>query len=205
MRKIMMILSSAFMLLALAACGNTQGGNPAAAASADKKVEQANSKGAKGKTLVVYYSASGVTKNVAGTIAETLQGDTFELIPAEQYSAADLDYRDSNSRVCKEHDDSNRSVKLVSTTVPNWQDYDTVFIGYPIWWGIAAWPVDNFVKENDFTGKKVITFATAASSGFGQSGKLLQNMSKNGNWVEGTCFHGTQKGAVQSWLNTLGF
>ena len=124
-----------------------------------------------GKTLVVYYSASGHTEDAANVIAEALGADLFELEPAEPYSSADLNYSDDNSRVSQEHENEDlRDVKLTAATVENWDSYETVFIGYPIWWGIAAWPVDGFVEENDFTGKTVIPFCTSASSGLGESG-----------------------------------
>lgn len=200
MKKILTIMLSSVMLLGLTACGNS--GQPSKQASA---APQTNSAVKTGKTLVVYYSASGNTKRVAHTIAGASKADTFEIIPAENYSSADLNYNDSNSRVSKEHNSKERNVKLVSTSVPNWQDYDTVFVGYPIWWGIAAWPVDTFIKANDFTGKTVIPFATAASSGFGESGKLLQAMSKNGKWVAGKCFHSNNTSEIQSWMKSLGF
>lgn len=127
-----------------------------------------------GKTLVVYFSATGNTESAANYIAQATGGDLFELEPAEPYTDEDLNYNNDNSRVSREHEDESlRNVELVADTVENWDDYDTVFIGYPIWWGIAAWPVDSFVEANDFTGKTVIPFATSASSGLGQSGKLL--------------------------------
>ena len=140
----------------------------------------------KWKTLVVYYSASGNTKDVAEKIAKITEADLFEIEPVEPYTDDDLDWTDDDSRVSREHDDESlRDVELVSTTVDNWDSYDTVYIGYPIWWGIAAWPVDNFVKENDFTGKTVIPFCTAATSGIGDSGNLLEEMTGTGDWKEG--------------------
>ena len=123
------------------------------------------------RVLVAYFSATGNTESVANTIADLTGGDLFEITPADPYTSDDLNWTDDNSRVSREHDDESlRDVELVTTEVENWDDYDTVFIGYPIWWGIAAWPVNNFVKDNDFTGKTVIPFATSASSGMGQSG-----------------------------------
>ena len=114
---------------------------------------------------------------MANTIAGTLNADTFAITPANPYSAAGLDWTDPASRVNAEHDgNAKRNAALVQDTVDNWADYDVVFIGYPIWWGIAAWPVDTFVKANDFTGKTVIPFCTSASSGLGQSGRLLAEM-----------------------------
>ena len=142
-----------------------------------------------GRTLVVYYSAQGHTEEVAQKIAENLDADIFEIVPVDEYTSDDLNWTDSNSRVSREHDDESlRNVELVSTTVENWDSYDTVLIGYPIWWGIAAWPVDTFVKANDFTEKTVIPFCTSSSSGLGQSGRLLEAEANSGNWLEGHRF-----------------
>ena len=159
-----------------------------------------------GKTLVVYYSASGNTERVAKDIAEAAGADLFEIVPTEVYTRDDLDWTNPDSRVSREHDDESlRDVPLTTTEVPDWDSYDTVFIGYPIWWGIAAWPVDTFVKNNDFTGKTVIPFATSSSSGIGQSGSLLADMAGTGEWQEGQRFSsGVSSDDVQSWVNGLG-
>lgn len=142
-----------------------------------------------GKTLVVYYSATGNTDAVAHKIAENLGADIFEITPAQEYTSDDLNWTNSNSRVSREHEDESlRNVELTTTTVDNWEDYDTVLIGYPIWWGVAAWPVDTFVKANDFNGKTVIPFCTSTSSGLGQSGELLEEEANGGNWLEGHRF-----------------
>lgn len=158
-----------------------------------------------GKTLVVYYSASGSTKKVADQIAENLNADLFEIEPVDPYSSADLDWTDNNSRVTKEHDDESlRDIKLKNTKVDNWDSYDTVLIGYPIWWGIAAWPVESFVKANDFDGKTVIPFCTSASSGLGESGNLLAKNAKNGNWKEGKRFSsGASSSDIKTWTDSL--
>lgn len=159
-----------------------------------------------GKTLVVYYSASGNAERVAKDIAEAAGADLFEIVPTEVYTSDDLDWTNPDSRVSREHDDESlRDVPLTTTEVPDWDSYDTVFIGYPIWWGIAAWPVDTFVKSNDFTGKTVIPFATSSSSGMGQSGSLLADMAGTGEWQEGQRFSsGVSGDDVQSWVNGLG-
>lgn len=158
-----------------------------------------------GKTLVVYYSATGNTEEAAQLIAEETGGDLFELEPVEPYSDSDLNWSDEDSRVTKEHENPDqRDVELVKTTVDGWDEYDTVFIGYPIWWGIAAWPVDGFVQNNDFTGKTVIPFATSSSSGLGESGELLEEMAGSGNWLEGHRFSSrVSREDVQSWLEEL--
>lgn len=158
-----------------------------------------------GKTLVVYFSGSGNTKRVAEDIAAATGGTLFELVPVTPYTSADLSWTTAGSRVNREHDDESlRDIPLVTTTPENFDEYDTVFIGYPIWWGIAAWPVNNFVKNNDFTGKTVIPFATSASSGMGQSGTLLAEMAGTGNWQEGHRFSsGASKSTVEEWVNGL--
>ena len=102
------------------------------------------------------------------------------------------------------NDESKRDVPLTKTTPDHWADYDKVFIGYPIWWGIAAWPVNNFVKGNDFSGKTVIPFCTSSSSGLGQSGDLLADMAGTGNWQDGERFSsGASSSKVESWVNGL--
>ena len=159
-----------------------------------------------GGVLVVYYSATGNTENVANYIAEATGGDLFEITPAEPYTSDDLNWTDDNSRVTLEHEDESlRDVELVAETVDNWDRYDTVFIGYPIWWGIAAWPVDTFVEANDFTGKTVIPFCTSSSSGLGQSGELLAELADTGDWQEGQRFRSSaSQEDVTEWVDSLG-
>lgn len=158
-----------------------------------------------GKILVVYYSASGSTKKVAVEISKNLNADLFEIVPEDIYTSSDLDWTDENSRVSREHDDESlRNIKLKNTKVDDWESYDTVLIGYPIWWGIAAWPVDTFVKENNFEGKTVIPFCTSASSGLGQSGELLESEANGGNWLEGHRFNsGASSSDIKTWTDSL--
>lgn len=208
MKKIYAVFICILVVFTIAGCGNdsqTGSGKTASFGSASKPV-QAETQSTGGKALVVYYSATGNTKNVADYIAAETGADVFTLEPAEPYSDDDLDYSDDDSRVSREHEnESERVVELVSTTVDGWEDYDTVFIGYPIWWGIAAWPVNGFVEGNDFTGKKVIPFCTSASSGFGKSGELLKDMAGTGNWLEGKRFHsGASEKDVRDWIADLG-
>ena len=198
-KKIAAVLLTGIMAIGLmAGCGAS---NTNQSASNTENTSTGN-----GKTLVVYYSASGNTKDVAEKIAKITEADLFEIEPVEPYTDDDLDWTDDDSRVSREHDDESlRDVELVSTTVDNWDSYDTVYIGYPIWWGIAAWPVDNFVKENDFTGKTVIPFCTVATSGIGDSGNLLEEMTGTGDWKEGERFHGgASESDISSWIDSLG-
>ncbi len=218
MKKLIALLLSLMLVFSLAACGN----NPQAAETepatstpvseetqepeTSEETEDADTESTGGKTLVVYYSASGNTENVSNVIAKTLGADLFELEPVEPYSNDDLNWTNDDSRVTREHENEDeRDVELVSATVDNWSEYDTVFIGYPIWWGIAAWPVDEFIETNDFTGKTVIPFATSASSGMGQSGELLAEMAGTGDWQEGQRFRsGASEDDIVAWVEGLG-
>lgn len=157
------------------------------------------------RVLVVYFSAQGHTDKIAREIANNLNADIFEIEPKDEYTSEDLNYSNSNSRVSKEHDDESlRNVELVSNSVPNFDSYDTVLIGYPIWWGIAAWPVDTFVKNNDFTGKTVIPFCTSASSSLGQSGKNLEKLAGTGNWLDGHRFSSSASSeSIKEWTDSL--
>ena len=156
--------------------------------------------------LVVYFSATGNTEAVAGYIADTLGADTFEITPAEPYTADDLNWNDPESRVVYEYENPDaRDVALVTDTPENWEDYDTVFIGYPIWWGVAAWPVSSFVAANDFTGKTVIPFCTSSSSGLGDSGTLLEQAAGTGEWLDGQRFRSSaSETEVADWVTGLG-
>ena len=231
MKKIFAIIVCLAMALTLAACGDTPTENvtPAdspetenAAESAEDVPENPEETPAEspaetstespeetpaegGKTLVVYYSATNNTEAVAGYIAEATGADIFELIPTEPYTSADLDWTDHDSRVSREHDDESlRAVELENAVPDNWGDYDTVFVGYPIWWGIAAWPVNGFIDANDFSGKTVIPFCTSSSSGLGESGELLAEAAGTGNWLEGQRFRsGAHEDDVKDWVAGL--
>ena len=158
-----------------------------------------------GDVLVVYFSGTGNTEGVAQTIASTLDADLFELEPADPYTDEDLDWTVDGSRVNQEHEnEALQAVELTASTVENWEEYDTVFIGYPIWWGIAAWPVNDFIQANDFTGKTVVPFCTSASSGLGQSAERLEQMAGSGTWLEGRRFsQSPSQQEVQSWVESL--
>ena len=224
MKKLTALLLSVVLVLSLAACGSankpassttqpetsapteqpTTG--PSESSSTAPAESEPETQPETGKTLVVYYSASGNTERVAKDIAEAAGADLFEIVPTEVYTSDDLDWTNPDSRVSREHDDESlRDVPLTTTEVPDWDSYDTVFIGYPIWWGIAAWPVDTFVKNNDFTGKTAIPFATSSSSGMGQSGTLLSEMAGTGDWQDGQRFSsGASQSDVADWVSGLG-
>ena len=207
-----------FMKMGVAAVGAiAMGGALSACSSGDEGSEQASPTSANeqqtqdagtapsttgtGKILVAYYSAQGHTKRVAEAAANELGTDLFEIVPTEIYTDDDLNWTNESSRVTREHDDESlRDVALAKTTPDNWADYDTVLVGYPIWWGIAAWPCNHFATDNDFTGKKVVPFCTSSSSGLGQSGKLLADAAGSGDWQDGQRFSsGASDSEVRSW------
>ena len=214
MKRAFSIFLAAVMALTLAACGSSGGQTPSAppaqtpeappAVQPPEKAE-APAPAGEGKILVAYFSATGSTERVAQTIADTLGADLFAITPAEAYTSDDLNWRDSSSRVSLEHEDpALQDVALTVSTPENWAEYDTVFVGYPIWWHIAAWPAGSFVKANDFTGKTVIPFCTSSSSGLEDSGTLLAEAAGTGEWLEGRRFPSRADAAdVTEWANSL--
>ena len=215
MKRTLSLLLSLVMALSLAACSGNENSSSSQVSSAAPESSaaessasessseapsssevssqaQAEDTGSGSSVLVVYYSATGNTAQVAQYIADSTGGDLFEIQPVEPYTDDDLNWTE-------------RDVELVADTVDNWDQYDTAFIGYPIWWGITAWPVDGFVEANDFSGKTVIPFCTSSSSGLGQSGQLLADMAGTGDWQEGQRFRsGASQEDVQSWIEELG-
>ncbi len=193
----------------LSACSSDNGSTgQASTAGADEQQVTASGTAANtagGKVLVAYYSAQGHTKRVAEAAADELGADLFEIVPQEAYSEADLDWRDEQSRVSREYnDESLRDTPLAQTTPNNWADYDTVLIGYPIWWAIAAWPSNHFATDNDFTGKKVIPFCTSSSSSLGQSGQLLASAAGTGDWQTGQRFSSdVSDSEVRTWAASI--
>lgn len=218
MKKVISILAAGTMTMGLlTGCGSSSesteedtSGQAAQEDSADEgstdaaASDEAETSGS-GNVLIAYYSATGNTEAVANIIADATGGDLFELELTEPYTDDDLNWSDDNSRVSQEHENEDqRDVELVSTTPENWDSYDTVFIGYPVWWGIAAWPVNQFVENNDFTGKTVIPFCTSASSGIGDSGELLADMAGTGDWQEGQRFRSSVSDEdVVAWVESL--
>lgn len=205
MKKVITLIMSLFLVLGLSGCSNNSQDESSNSSTNENKTENTNTTTTDSKTLVVYYCATGNTEEAANLIAQETNGDLFELEPVEPYSDGDLNWSDENSRVVYEHDHEDaRNVELVSTTVENWDEYDRVFIGYPLWWQIAAWPVNSFVENNDFTGKTVIPFCTSSSDGIGESGQLLADMAGTGNWLEGRRFSSSvSQDDIQEWIASL--
>lgn len=141
MKKIISLFMALGMVLSLAACSTNQ-------SPSESTLEAQQPTDEAGKTLVVYYSATGNTENVANYIATATDGDLFELEPAEPYSDADLNWTDDNSRVVREHDNPDeRDIALVKSTVENWDEYDTIFIGYRFGGGLLLGPLTDLLKQ----------------------------------------------------------
>lgn len=225
MKKFLVVLLSLILstaMLAFAACadnapnGNTpsggneqttpEGSETPAGSGGSETPDTPGAPDTDSNILIVYFSAQGHTETVAGYIARATGGDLFELTPVDPYTQEDLRWTDENSRVVQEYENENlRDIELVSATPENWENYETVFIGYPIWWGIAAWPVNGFAEANDFTGKTVIPFCTSSSSGLGESGRLLADLAGEGNWLTGHRFRSSaSENDVRDWLGELG-
>lgn len=169
------------------------------------KTEKETSMDKNTKSIIVYFSAQNHTRNVATKIAADINADIFEIEPIQTYTEDDLSWTNSESRVSREHNDASlQDVALKSVSVPNWDEYETVFIGYPIWWGGSAWPVDSFVKQVDFGNKTVIPFCTSHSSSLGTSDTDLRTKATGGNWQPGHRFSQDATDAeIKDWIQSL--
>lgn len=244
MKRIVMALLMAAMVVSLAACGGNagQGGNsssdtlgreqslvptgepesttgqletgdtPAPSGNTDLTgtggTDAADSQGVPdeegSKVLVAYFSATGTTKGVAEIIAENMGADMYEIVPQEPYTDADLNWHDDKSRSTIEMNDSS-SRPEIDGAVEDMEQYTTVFIGYPIWWGEAPRIVSTFMESYSFEGKTVIPFCTSSSSGLGSSGRNLEKLTDGAKWLEGRRFGGgVSETDVQAWIEGLG-
>lgn len=224
MKKIISVLLMITLCLSLVACGSeskSQHEEPTTSVSGKENKEEATTIETAGlettetgsesdestattettgsKTLVAYFSATGNTKSIAESIADGLSADIYEIVPKEPYTDADLDYNDDNSRSTLEMNDSSAR-PAISGTIENFEQYDTIFLGYPIWWGDAPRIMDTFVESYDFTGKTVVPFCTSGGSGIGSSAANLEKLAGTGNWLDGQRFSaGESAKEVQDW------
>ncbi len=186
-RKIFALIVSLCLLTACASC-----------AAAEETAAPAS------HILVVYFSATGTTRGVAEKLAEGLSADLYEIVPEEPYTAADLNYNNSKSRTSIETEDKTCR-PAIAGELPDLTAYDTVFIGYPIWWGDTPRIVSNFVEQVDLTDKTLAVFFTSGSSGLGSSMKHLEQQSGAGNWLEGKRFTGRSTvEELTRWAASLG-
>ena len=182
MRKLFILLSI-FSLCMLSACNaNMPEGTPTST-----PLQSTQDSNTTNKVLVVYFSATGNTKAVAEKITTLKNANLFEILPLDLYTDDNLNYNNPQSRTSREQNDPEAVVELVSTDVDGWDDYEVIFLGYPIWFGQAAKPVYTFVANNDFNNKTVIPFCTSGGSGIGTSDQNLAALS-NGGMAGGDAF-----------------
>lgn len=235
MKKTITFLLSMFMIMSFVACGNTSGqteqpstesnsvessvseetsvleeSEPETEATRPDETESAESAPetdteAEGtKVLVVYFSATNTTEGVAEHIANGLNADIYEIVPEDPYTDADLNYNDNNSRTTIEMNDPNAR-PAISGSVENMEQYDIIFVGYPIWWGEAPRIVSTFMESYDFSGKTIVPFCTSGGSGIGSSASNLEQLTSGATWLDGRRLNGSDsQDTVMEWVNSLG-
>lgn len=154
------------------------------------------------KKLVAYFSASGTTKKAAEHLAKAAGADLFEIKPAVPYSRADLDWTNKKSRSSIEMQNPD-SRPAIAEQLPNIEDYDTIFIGFPIWWYVAPTIIDTFVESYDFSGKTIIPFATSGGSAMGKTVEVLQALCPTANWKDSKMLNHISNTELQNWLRDL--
>ncbi len=187
------------------ATGKSASADASAGSSADDASSSSDAQGGAGNVLVAYFSATGHTEAIAQTVADQLGAATFALSPSAPYTTADLDYNDSSSRVSAEVGQRDTiDVALDQVTPEGWDSYDTVFVGYPIWWQDFSWVMGEFLASNDFTGKTVIPFCTSAASPLGESAEHIAATAGTGDWLDGRRFEiGASRDEVTDWLDGI--
>jgi flavodoxin len=156
-----------------------------------------------GKSLVAYFSASGVTKKVATKLASAIGADIFEIVPKELYTSADLNWMDKKSRSSVEMNDRNCRPEIASK-VDDMSKYDTVYVGFPVWWYREPSIIDTFMEAYDFTDKKVITFCTSGGSGLGDSAKNMQALATGAKVIDGKKFSsGVSEADLKKWADSI--
>ena len=156
------------------------------------------------KVLVAYFSATNTTEGVAEHIANGLNADIYEIVPEDPYTDADLNYNDNNSRTTIEMNDPSAR-PAISGSIENMEQYDIVFIGYPIWWGEAPRIVSTFMESYDFSGKTIVPFCTSGGSGIGSSASNLERLTSGATWLDGRRLNGSDsQDTVMEWVNSLG-
>lgn len=223
MKKIIAILLTACMVFAFTACGsqtsdtNTSNTNVSdnttknssqptenATVNSETTATTQPSQEDTTKVLVAYFSCTGTTKELAEYVSDGLDSDLYEITPVNPYTTDDLNYSNDDSRSTKEMNDPN-SRPEISGSIANMEQYDIVFIGYPIWWGEAPRIVSTFVESYNFSGKTVIPFCTSSSSDIGSSGTMLEGLTSGATWLSGQRFGGgTTRDTMISWVNGLG-
>lgn len=156
------------------------------------------------KALVAFFSASGSTRKLANTLAEAIGADTYEIKPETRYTGKDLNWNDKQSRSSVEMDDINSRPALADKSAQV-ADYDTIFLGFPIWWYVAPHIINSFLESYDFAGKTIVIFATSGGSGFGETlNQLKPSCDASVRWIQGQVFRSrTDKATLADWVKGL--
>ena len=213
MKRFISILLCMILVLGLAACGSKTADTAQNNLIAESKEAQDTSSELSTEStavpqtskdvLVVYFSATGTTKGVAEKIAGITGADIYEIRAAQEYSDADFDWNDPDSRSTLEQNDPSVRPEIGSEAI-SLDGYSTIYIGYPIWWGEEPRIMDTFVESYSFDGITMIPFCTSGSSGIGMSGKNLADNAKSGQWLDGNRFGaGASEEEIASWINGL--
>lgn len=154
--------------------------------------------------LVVYFSATGTTETLAKYIAESTGADIYRIEPGEPYTQTDLNYNDRNTRATVEQNDKSARPEIAGS-MPDMEQYQIIFIGYPIWWGEEPRIMDTFVESVSLTDKTVVPFCTSGGSGMGNSAKNMESLADGGQWLDGERLKsGSSRDDMVSWVNSLG-
>lgn len=196
MKRTIAVLLALLLAGCLAACGNS---------AEDSAAEEPDAAAAEsGQVLVAYFSATGTTKGVAEQLAESMDAALYEIVPEERYSSEDLDYNDQDSRTTREMNDP-EARPAIAGAVEDMEQYDIVFIGYPIWWGEAPRIISTFMENYDFAGKTVVPFCTSGGSGIDDSVSDLKALASGARWLDGRRFDGSaSQETVKEWIDSLG-
>lgn len=209
MKKLAVFLLTFLMAASLVACAGNSESTETSTTGVENHVsedasETENSKAEETKVLVAYFSATNTTEGVAEQIANGLNADLYEIVPAEPYTDADLDYNDNNSRSTLEMNNPDAR-PAISGSVENMEQYDIVFIGYPIWWSEAPRIVSTFVESYDFSGKTIVPFCTSGGSGIGSSASNLEQLTSGATWLDGQRLNGgDSQDTIMEWVSSLG-
>lgn len=155
-----------------------------------------------GKKLVAYFSASGTTRKVAEMVAQAAGAPLYEITPKVLYTDADLNWMDKKSRSSVEMSDKKFRPEIVDKN-PELENYDEILVGFPIWWYVAPTIINTFLEKYDFTGKKIVLFATSGGSGFGNTVKELKPSAPGAEIVAGKLLNRASKQKIENWVKTL--
>ena len=227
MKRLITILTTLTLLLGLAACGqagtqNDPGqsqtqqegtssvGEPSAPnqstppASSTPEADKSDEETPEGGVLVAYFSATGNTEGIAQHLQSVLDADLYEIVPEVPYTDEDLNYSNDSCRANQEQNDP-AARPAITGALENPEDYDVVFLGYPIWWGQAPKVIYTFLESYDFGDATIVPFCTSGSSGIGSSADGLQELTENAQWLDGQRFSsGASQGEVAQWVDSLG-